>query len=73
MTLETSFEMFELFADPELDQDALVPSGQWPGDRQFDHKSTGDPRASGNEDAFENLRAPENTRQQKRNDPAISK
>ncbi len=36
MTLETSFEMFELFADPELDQDALAPSGQWPGDRQFD-------------------------------------
>ena len=35
--------------------------------------STGDPRASGNEDAFENLPAPENTRQQKRNDPAISK
>jgi hypothetical protein len=36
MTLETSFEMFELFADPERDQDALAPSGQWPGDRQFD-------------------------------------
>jgi len=28
MTLETLFEKLELFADPELDQDALAPSGQ---------------------------------------------
>lgn len=28
MTMETSFEMFELFADPELRQDTLAPFGQ---------------------------------------------
>lgn len=36
-------------------------------------QSTGDPRATGNDDAFENLPAPENKRRNQRDDPGVLK